>query len=204
MAYYRKIQELADDIFKSNPKLSQEQACRKVHNQVGENSNTVAAILLLLKRYDDFCKKGEKLNKAVVDSLIVQKIAPHSIREVTNCLITQTASIQDKKDLIDRKISLKQFLRNSRTMEVRDTALDVSMVCKDIKNLDSYHVSTERDTVNVFLAEVTRLEQTLDMIFSDKEDYINTFDEMSDTSKEQIKHGCDRLEIIKQVMLSVI
>lgn len=204
MEYYRKIQELADEIAKSNSKLNQEQICRKVHNQVGENSNTVASILLLLKRYDDFCKKGEKLNKAVVDSLIVQKIAPHSIREVTNCLITKTASLQDKKDLIDRKISLKQFLRNSRNVEVRDTTLDVSTVCKDIKNLDSYYVSTEQDTVNVFLAEVTRLEQTLDIIFSDKEDYINTFDEMSDISKEQIKHGCDRLEIVKQVMLSVI
>lgn len=201
MAYYQKIQELADDIIKSNPKLSQEQVCRKVHNQVGENSNTISDILLLMKRYNTFCKKGEQLNKRVIDSLVVQKIAPHSIREVTTCLVMETASVQDKRDLINHKISLNKFLRNSRTEEVPDT---VTFVCQDIKNLDSLYVSTEQDTVNVFLAEVTRLEHTLDMIFSDKEDYINTFDEMSNASKEQIKNGCDRLERIRQVMLSVI
>lgn len=201
MAYYRKIQELADEIARSNSSLNQEQLCRKVHNQIGENSYTIADILLFMKKYDSFCKKGEQLNKKVVDYLILRRIAPHSIREVTACIAMGTASVKDKRDLIDKKLSLRHFLRNSRVDEISENITDV---CRDIKNLYSHYIPTEEDTVKIFLVEVDRLERTLDMLFSESECYNKTFEEMSNDSKQKIKDGCERLERISKVMQSVI
>lgn len=200
MAYYQKIQELADAVIATYPTLNQEQICRKVHNQIGENPNTIRDTLLFMRRYKLFCEKGEQLNKKVIDYLILQNIVPHSIREVTTCIYMGTASAKDKRDLIAKKISLKQFLVNSRVKVTEN----ISDVCEDIKNLDTHYKPTENDTVNLFLSGVARLEQTLEVILSPHEGYAATFGSMSDSAKSDIKDGCDRIEQIKQVIFSVI
>lgn len=120
-------------------------------------------------------------------------------RDITKA--SKTASIDEINALVDGKINSNQFIQR-QTDKPCDRPQSFDEIYSEIKDINSTYKIHLRNTADLFNKGVCYLEEIIQRVLSDE--YINTFDEPDENSREVIKDGLDRINQIHTVISSLM
>lgn len=142
-------------------------------------------------QYDVFEKLTEYIDNA---SLSVRRF-----REIVKS--AKTASIDEINALIDGKINSNQFIKRQIDKPCgRPQSFDE--IYSEIKDINCTYKTHLRNTADLFNKGVCYLEEIIQRVLSDE--YINTFGESDENSRNVIEDCLDRIDQIHTVISSLM
>ena len=120
-------------------------------------------------------------------------------RDITKA--SKTASIDEINALVNGKINSNQFIQR-QTDKPCDRPQSFEEIYSEIKDINCTYKTHLRNTADLFTKGVCYLEEIIQRVLSDE--YINTFDEPDENSREVIKDGLDRINQIHNVISSLM
>lgn len=119
-------------------------------------------------------------------------------RDITKA--SKTASVDEINALVSGIINSNQFIQAQS--DKPDNPRSFDEIYSEIKDINCTYKIHLRNTADLFNKGVCYLEEIIQRVLSDE--YINTFDESDENSREVIKDGLDRINQIHNVISSLM
>ena len=119
-------------------------------------------------------------------------------RDITKA--SKTASVDEINALVSGIINSSQFIQGQS--DKPDNPRSFDEIYSEIKDINCTYKTHLRNTADLFNKGVCYLEEIIQRVLSDE--YINTFDESDENSREVIKDGLDRINQIHNVISSLM
>ena len=142
-------------------------------------------------KYDIF----EQLTKYIDNA----SLSVRRFREIVKA--AKTASIAEINALVDGKINSNQFIQR-QTDKPCDRPQSFDEIYSEIKDINCTYKTHLRNTADLFNKGVCYLEEIIQRVLSDE--YINTFGESDENSRNVIEDCLDRIDQIHTVISSLM